>query len=253
VGRYRTVALSILAIALTTLFANQVSAAWWSCTGSAGTPLATQQINDGAILQLRMNDPASPCTSLADTSGQGHNATVHGGVTCGATGGGQDGATAITFNGTTGYLTVSPATQAYPFTLEFAVNYSTINTGGIWDMNPGVGGTRDFNCNVGTVNNSNVADIGVNTTCYASYSTGQWIFVDVVYGASVQTVYVNGTLASQGTTTAGTYAQGASIGIGSLNTGGANFLAGSLQDFAIYPTALSQTRIQKHTSAYFGS
>lgn len=215
------------------------------------TPLFQQQINDGANFILRGNDAASPCTSIADSSGGGHNATVHGGITCGATGGNIDGATALTFNGSTGYLSAAAPTQAYPFTIEFALSYSTINTGGIWDMNPGVGGTRDVLCTAGTVNTASALFMGAGANCIAAVSDGVWILWDVVYQSASQQIYLNGVLTSAGASASGTYAQGASIGIGALN-GNTDFLAGSMQNYAIYPSALSAATVRKHAGAYGG-
>lgn len=223
--------------------------------GSTPTPISVLQLSDGATFQLRMNDAAS-CSTIVDTGGGSHNATVHGGVTCGVTGGGADGATAASFNGSTGWLSAAPATYAYPFTIEFAVNWSTINTGGLWDMNPGVGGTRDINCGVGAVSGGDTATVlgfGPNTCWANSYNTGQWVFWDVVYASASINVYMNGLLVAQRSASSGTYAQGATIGIGSINSGSVDFLAGSLQNYAIFPVGLTQAQAKKHSEAYFGT
>ena len=221
--------------------------------GSTPTPISVLQLSDGATFQLRMNDAAS-CSTIVDTGGGSHNATVHGGVTCGVTGGGADGATAASFNGSTGWLSAAPATYAYPFTIEFALNWSTINTGGLWDMNPGVGGTRDINCGVGAVSGGDTAsNMMTPAGCMSSFSTGQWMFYDIVYAASSINVYMNGVLVNQRSASSGTYAQGATIGIGSINSGSVDFLAGSLQNYAIFPSGLTAAQALKHSKAYFGT
>jgi RHS repeat-associated protein len=208
-------------------------------------------------------------TTSGDSSGFGNSVTTVGsGVTFGQTGAlPGDSDTAATLNGTnTGYLSVPYSATFNPsgvFTLEFWVRI----TGGQGTWRALVASScatsvcatyQGFEIYANPANNWEVvAGNGSTGWTYVIGGTvllNQWYHLVATYSGSTLSLYANGSLLG---TSTGAYAALTNssvplyIGTDTTSTGGVKnyFWAGSIDDVAIYGTALSAARIAAHYAA----
>jgi hypothetical protein len=164
----------------------------------------------------------------------------------------QDGDTSATFNGTSQYVSI-------PYNGSLNPNSVTLEawakpTGGTGtartvaasqDTNKGyllgIGTDNKWRFTVGTGTAVNVAAAGATVTL------NTWAHVVGVYNGTTATLYVDGL--SVGSVATGRSANTTRpLGIGASNSGGtwAGYFPGSIDDVALYPSALTQTRVQAH-------
>jgi hypothetical protein len=216
--------------------------------------LAQLQKADGAVAQWLLNDAVGSSTAV-DTIG-GFTATVHGTITFGQTGGDVSGAKAALFNGSTGFLSMHPTapTVATGFTLEVAWLTTGLNTGGVFDSQPGTGNMRTETGSIEWHGGGTVPDVAY--TVFGNSTNGVFALFHFEWTASgvnrTVGVYCNGQLMATRTTNGNqpvTFAN--PVQVGCLN-GNTDFLAGTLQDLAFYNGTLTALQKQQHTAAYFG-
>jgi hypothetical protein len=164
-----------------------------------------------------------------------------------------------------GYFTApSSSADAFTgaFTLEAWVNTSDIAQQGIIEKYDDPSGSNGYGLRlnssghlVGLVCNASAAGNCSTVTTPTTLSTNTWYLVDFVANGSTGTIYVNGLPAASATQTQQPTAGSATLKIGAkgdADTDHADPIAsfhGSLDEVAIYPTALTATRIAAHYQA----
>lgn len=220
----------------------------------AGSIYAATVLADMPLAYWRLDD-APTSGACHDATGNGNDATVVGGVTLGVSGaliGDPD--TAAHFDGNTAVLVVGNKFDfagTTPLTIELWVKPDVLNTAyghlegkmlyddagrpydGIY-MYIHTGTTLGFErwANGGT-------DIGLASTAVAA---GSWWHVVGTFGSGTMTLYVNGQPADQGPTQVSVTANSVSFQMGDM-------FQGSLDEVALYGTALSAPRILAHYKA----
>jgi hypothetical protein len=216
-------------------------------------------ITDGAVAYWRLGETSG--TTAVDIIG-GKNGTISGGVTLNQPGALPDGNPAMLFNGTTGKITVpanvldcGSATQS--FSIEFWSNgpytegnssllikgFAPYNAGGIgWELrHQGTGYWTFGRTNNGPVSRLDNWSVPLNT----------WSHVVVTYNAAthVATAYVNGLAVKTLTLSGADIAAYADIYplVMAEGTNGSTFV--TLDEVAIYPTALTPFQVATHYAA----
>ena len=212
-----------------------------------GTTYADEVIADAPVGYWRMGEAAG--TWLVDGSGHGRWGTYTGsGVTYGATGA-VTGDTAVTLDGSAGYASVADA--AYldvgdTFTLE------------VWAKRAGAGAffevltVKGANAFVLYVNNDRVvlgqSGVGNIVTSTTTITDTNWHHVVATKTGATSKLYVDGADVT-GTVTNLTCANTATALLIGANVDLGNTFHGSLDEFALYSTALSATRVTAHYAA----
>ncbi|MBT0770538.1 LamG domain-containing protein [Kineosporia sp. J2-2] len=221
---------------------------------------------DSPSLYWRLGQAAGPVAP--DTSASLDGGTFAGGVTHGQSGA-VSGDTAVTFNGSTGYLSSEkPRSSPSTFSVEAWVRTSTGSGGRIIGFGNNRGGI-DFNGNATvsgqfdkhlymTDNGRLVFGVYWGTfytlTSTASYNDDQWHHVVGTQGPGGMRLYVDGQLQGQNTTTNNQVYNGFwRVGGDSLggwpNQPTSRYLNGRIDEVAVYPTALSAAAVAAHFTA----
>lgn len=223
----------------------------------------TPQPTDGYAASVLANSPdvywrlAESSGSALDSSGAGNYGNVSGGVTRGAQGA-VAGNNATTFNGSNGLVVAQhPWVAPSEYTAEVWFKTTTSSGGkliGYGNATSGLSSTYDRHV---WMQNNGKLSFGVNAgsqqtiTSPLSYRDGLWHQVVATQGADGMKLYVDGTLVgSNPATTAQAYSGYWRIG-GDRNWSGAtsSYLNGTLDEVAIYPSALSENDIRAHYNA----
>ncbi len=191
--------------------------------------------------------------NFVDSSGRNHTGTAVGGITYSQTGKIGNG---ITLNGTTGYFTVADDSDfdtGDVFTLEAWVKFA--GTPGA-TMVLFEKGTGSYRFEIDTDRKPSLWALGVGNITKSTTAVpddgGFHHVVAVKNGSSSAKIYldsvdVSGTVTNQTITNTAT-----AIGIGAGSAGGLPF-GGSLDEVAIYPTALTSVQVANHYSAAFST
>jgi hypothetical protein len=161
---------------------------------------------------------------------------------------------ALTYNGTSDYVTInSPYDFAAVSTFTFECWFKSTATTGqpTFIRRDGNGAAYLLRLNAGKIE-FYCNQAGIVTT--ASYADGNWHHVVGVKNGTATTLYVDGT--QVGTGTGGTVAQATGaqpIYLGESTSAASEMMKGTLDEVAIYPTALSSTRVTAHYNAAFTS
>lgn len=203
-------------------------------------------VADGAVAYWRLGETSG--TTAVDAIG-GANGTISGGVTLAQPGALADGDKAMAFNGTTGRIAAPALLLPLSCTLECWVNTNV--PGGMSVEHPvlshrGPTGSDDFVVTVATYWDpgririySNVGSVnGVGGVV-----DGAWHHIVIVFTASDTTIYVDGAVDTVGGVAHVAISE--LIDIGWHSPVGKSF-TGSLDDVAIYPTALTAPQIAAH-------
>jgi hypothetical protein len=194
-------------------------------------------------------DESSGATA-ADASGNGNSAGIQGGMSLGQPGApGFAPNTAAFFDGATGWVSApSMGIASGPFTLE---TWAFIN-------GPGSTGATAFDTLFGTTGSFTrrilwrasdgklLAQFNGNFTSSLSVSPNTWHLIDYVFDGAQERFYIDGLPAGSHATSAPSWPSTFRLG---ANGDGANyFLQGTLDEPAVYRSALSPARIAGHAS-----
>ncbi|THG30796.1 PKD domain-containing protein [Naasia lichenicola] len=225
-----------------------------SGAGASLSAYAATVLNDGASSFWRLDQTAGS-TTVADLAGNSP-AVASAGVTAGTTGAiAGDADTASTFSGTSTGLASTQTAVAGPntFTIE-AWFKSTSTTGGkivgFGNSKTGTSGSYDRHIYLtadGKVNFGVYPGAQKVVTSPTSYNNGQWHQVVATLSSTGMTLSVDGVQVGSriDATSAEAYNGYWRIG-GDTAWAGAAFLAGSIDDVSIYPTALAAATIAQH-------
>ncbi|GAA2726849.1 LamG-like jellyroll fold domain-containing protein [Cellulomonas aerilata] len=228
-------------------------------TATTTQPYPAKVFDDGASLYWRLGEASG--TAVQDWVGF-TDATAGTGVTRGAPGAvAGDGASA--FNGTsTGFAaarTIAPEPGPNTFTVEAWVKTSSTAGGKIVGYgNALTGGSTSYDRHL-YMDNAGKIYFGVNSngtktvSSTQSYNNGAWHHVAASLGSGGLKLYVDGALVGSRTdATAGQAFRGYwriggdSLGPSWAGTKTSGYLNGSIDEVAVYPTALSATQIAGH-------
>lgn len=214
----------------------------------------------GLLSQWRLGESAATASRAADTVG-GNIGDYVGGVSLGVGGElARDANTAVTLNGTTGYLQVAspsglPASSGAARSVELwfrttsssrqaLFNYGTLANGQSFGLLLDAGGTTMTAFGYGAAANKVF-------TMPSALNNGAWHHVVTTYDGSLITLYIDGSgLAPQAATRATTLnANGLSIGAilplaGDADSG--RYFAGSIDEVSVYTTALTAGTVTNH-------
>ena len=228
-------------------------------SNDAISPYAQSVLSDGAANFWRLGESSG--TGVTDWAGF-NAATAGSGVTRGTAGAiGGDINAASTFDGTGNGLVYPQSSQAAPDAFSTEAWFKTTSTSGgkiigFGSVQSG-GESSTYDRHVYMTNSGKLAFgvflNGVRTVESAkSFNDGEWHHVVATLGAAGMTLYADGTKVGGRTDTVNA---GPSTGywrIGGDNLGGwpdassSNYFSGSIDDVAVYPTALSVAQVRTH-------
>jgi hypothetical protein len=198
-------------------------------------------------------------TTASDFSSTPHNGTYQGSVTLGALGptSAVEASSAATLDGSSGYVSnaymwINPQ----EFTLEAWVKTTSTQGGlivGFASTPTGAAGSYDrqiYMANTSQIYFGAGANKTINST--RSYNEGGWHLIDATLSPAGMDLYVDGALVASNATD--TIAQGYNVywRVGYDSLGGwlahptSNFFAASIDEVAVYPTALGTSRVTAH-------
>jgi hypothetical protein len=198
-------------------------------------------------------------TSAADAGTSARTGTYQGTVTRGVVGAcTRDTGTAITLDGATGYLSYGTAlTTNTAYTCETWIRTTTARGGLVNGFGAAATGASTTTDRVLYLNNAGRIVFGVNNAAKVTlatpnaYNDGAWHHVMATAGTAGLQIYVDGTsVATSATTITASYSGNFRVGYDSLagwtNPPTSNFLAGSLDDVAVYGRTLTATDALNH-------
>ena len=194
-------------------------------------------------------------TTASDSSGNGNTGTYTGvGVTYGVSGAiVKDSDTAITFNGTSGDISLPVAglpSGTAPWSIECWMNILSVpaafNILVSWGQHVS-GGAAELGINASGHLYVGFPSIG-GPSQSVSPSTGAWHHVVGTSDGMTQKLYVDGALVASGTF-AGNISTTSETAFIANGTGGSSWFNGSIDEVAIYNTVLNQQQISSHYTA----
>ena len=210
---------------------------------------------DNPLVYWQLNDVGD---TAHDASGNGHDASITGGVTLGAPGA-FGGATAMTLDGQTGFLRDNASLTIGPdFTIEAWVKASSVTEDApiLTVLAPDGQGFRSLYLDAGHFRGMDDATGNWPTyslTTPANYDTTAWHHVVfTTQGDTNLTVWVDGVLAASGTVPNVANFSGNPV-LGFADNPAFHQFAGSLEHVALYAQVLSPDRIAAHYTAATGS
>jgi hypothetical protein len=233
-----------------------------------GTPSKyTQAVRaDGPSLWYRLDEGSG--TTAWDSSGTVNTGTYRGTVTLNTAGalGGDSTDTAVLLDGTTGYVS-SSIQQSNPtaFSIETWVKTTSGSGGmlvGLGSGQTGLSGTTD---RVLYMTNGGMVTFGTNPSGSAQtisspgpLNDGVWHHLVATLSPTGMVLYVDGRQAASSASTGaknmtGFWRAGFDNLSGWPSTPSSNFLAATLDDTAVYPTALTALQVQAHYRAATGA
>ena len=204
---------------------------------------------DGADLYLRLGEGSG--TTATDSSGNALHGTYQNTPTLGVDGALQsDSNGAVTLNGSDEYVTVADNALLDPgdtFTLEAWVYYTTTPAVAQVIIDKGVNGYQLYikSTDQLVLDKDNASEIVVSTI---TVSKNVWSHVVATKSGSTVKLYINGVDVSGTVTNLTIVGTATALNIGRQHTSNYYF-NGSLDEVAIYPTALSAARVLAHYNA----
>jgi hypothetical protein len=199
----------------------------------------------GAVAYWRLGETSG--TTAASEVGS-YPGTISGGVTLNQPGALAEGNPAIAFNGVSGKITVGAFVIALASSVEVWVRFTSAGQHTIIGCDAGVAPTTDT---YGVFSGGKIyqynGSAGIQSTGQ-SYNDGQWHHVVFVNTGTALSIYVDG-----GVTNVNAVAYARPLQSGTLSvawaTNDPNFWNGSLDEIAIYPTALTAQQVADHYAA----
>jgi len=230
---------------------------WQSCTQGG---YSSAVLSDGPVAFWRLNELTT--SAAVDSSGHRNNGSYAGGVSFGASSVSTAGETAASFNGSTGYASAPNSVSLNPSSaisleawIKPSASYSEpIVLKSYTSHNPPYYQYGLFENGSGIRMDMSLGGIWKTASSSgASLTIGSWNHVVATWDGSTIRFYINGVAAgtSAATGTLSSYATPVDLATyENLRTSGSSyFWGGSLDEVAIYPTALSASRISAHYSA----
>ncbi|GAA2726846.1 PKD domain-containing protein [Cellulomonas aerilata] len=217
---------------------------------------AGEVLADGASSYWRLDEVSG--TTVQDWAGR-NDAVAAAGVTRGAAGAVPG--TASTFDGTTSGWAASQKAAPGPNTFTVEAWFSTTSTTGGKIVGYGSSATAPSGSYDRQVYMDNAGRIvfgvhpGTNRTVVStgSFNDGQWHHVAASLGSNGMRLYVDGKIVGQRTDTTSGQAYngywrigGDTIGVSWTNSPTSKYLAGAIDDVAVYPTVLVQEQLLDH-------
>lgn len=175
-------------------------------------------------------------TIAADLINASANGTIAGGVTLNVPSPVIGGGTAMTFNGTTGYVSAPVTALGTTFAIEAWIKTTSSAFMEIAEI-----GNIQFYVNGGTLG-ANVGGVSINSLFPVADNV--WHHVVLVSNGTVGAVYCDGTFKASSAAVA--VMPGTTFFIGRYYGSAVNFFNGSLDEVAIYPTVLTLPQINAH-------
>jgi hypothetical protein len=221
--------------------------------GGGGSAYVASVLADSPLAYYRKGEASG--TTMVDASGNGRDGVYSGGFTLGTAGATTDGDTQVTYNGSTGKATVADAAWMNPtfLTVEaFVMQPSSSGEKMIASRDAGGSSrqwqfywanTRKLSANVWRQDGVFQSIQSVALTNGVTYHSA------LTWDGTTEILYVNGVLAAS-VAFAGTNLKSVSgQPINVANLLGSEFWLGTIDELAIYGTALSGTRIAAHYAA----
>ncbi len=236
---------------------NSTNTGWIAVTVDATdtlSPYASDVFNDGASNYWRLGDPVGS-TTAADWAGMDDD-TLGTGVTLGTAGAiAGDANRAATFNGSSSGLAATSDQIVGPQVFSIEAWFSTTTTAGgkiVGFGNANTGNSSNYDRHVYMTANGQV-NFGVYPgsaqiiTSSKAYNDGKWHHVVATLSSAGMALFVDDqrVATNAGVTSAQSYSGYWRIG-GDSAWSGANYFAGSIDDVAIYPTALTRQQVDAH-------
>lgn len=233
---------------------NTRTADYFTCAGAI--------LADSPRIYYKLDEASG--TTAVDSSGGNRSGVYRGTVTRGATSAcARDTGTAVTLNGSTGYVNYGTTTQTTAtagYTGEVWFKTTSTRGGLILGFGGSATGASVAVDRVLYMTNTGRLVFGINNaakntlTTSASYNDGSWHHVMVTAGPGGMRLYVDGTQEVTSTTTiAASYSGFLRLGYDNLalwpNVPTSHFFAGSLDEAAIYQTVLTAANAASHAAA----
>lgn len=208
---------------------------------------SSEVLSDSPAMYLRLGESSG--TNANDETANNNDGTYQNTPTLGATGPlHNDANTAVTLNGSTQYITVADHATldtADVMTVEFWLKTASVGVVRVADK-----GTNAYVIKVDTgfmlLQKEGVASIAASTV---AVNDDAWHHVAVAKNAATTNIYVDG-VDRTGAVTDQTLASNATnLAVGSNPGGSADFFPGSVDEVAVYPTALTAARVLAHFNA----
>jgi hypothetical protein len=202
---------------------------------------SSQVIADGATSYWRLGETSG--TTAVDTVG-GVNGTISGGVTYGQVSPLSDGNTAMAFNGTTGKIVTGNITVQAAFTVEGWIKSSDATNQFPMFSNRGApAGVVYCGLTNGVMFLFSDGQTPTSVLGVKIVTNNQWHHVAYVSSGALTSLYVDGALDNSG---AQTHVLATGPGGIGFDASGGGFWPGSIDEVAVYPTALTPTQIANH-------
>lgn len=267
--RHLVMALLVAALLLSTLAAlvpGSTAALTAQVTNSLNTAAAAPYFTCAAAytantpgIYYKLDDTG---TTAADAGASARTGTYQGTVTKGVAGACiRDTGTAVTLDGTTGYVSYATAlTTNTTYTSEAWIRTTTTRGGLITGFGAAATGASTTTDRVLYLTNTGRIAFGVNNAAKATlttpnaYNDGAWHHVMATAGPSGLTLYVDGNAVATSTTVisasySGNFRVGYDALTGWTNAPTSNFLAASVDDVAVYGRTLTATDALNHYTA----
>lgn len=225
---------------------------WQRCQAYAGVVLA-----DHPAGYWRLNEGSG--TTANDSSGNAINGTYGSSVTLGAAGNPAScdpSISAASFNGTSGYMDTPSnskfdlsqfsieawfkGTGSNPSGAQFIIDRASPENYGLYVTTTGHAQFRAYN-------SAGTAIFNFATT--SVITGGGWYHLVATYDGTTANIYVNGVLDASKTASGTPDAAGGGVWVGRYAASGADYLAGTVSDVAVYPAALTATQVATHYQA----
>ncbi|HET8909356.1 MAG TPA: LamG-like jellyroll fold domain-containing protein [Ktedonobacterales bacterium] len=232
--------------------------------GGAGTPYSTAVLGNTPAGYWRLGEQSG--LTAYDSGASGLNGTIYGGATLGAAGAiSGDSNTAMTFNGSSGYVGVpdnASLDSTGDITIEVwakpgALNGTTQTVLQKGDSSTAAGPGWQYRISLASNNQwKGILFVGsaqfAVVDFYDTPSTSRWDYLVLVRSGSTLTFSVNGQVVNTTSITGATNTSTGPLAIGRAGGYSNYYFNGSVDEVAIYGTALTTGQIQSHYTAAGG-